>query len=136
MTRLQYPALSLAAPLTAGLACATGGGGGVTGHVRDESGRPIVTATVTLVSSPTPLGVPNPLAEAVMLAMTTDEEGMFGVFWSHGSGHILKVSPTGHLVAQVTLSSGYSTCDFVLVPEGATKSSSNGHCRKGRAAEQ
>jgi len=104
---------------------------------RDELGRPIVTATVTMVSSPTFLAVPNPFAEPTILTMTTDDEGLFGVYWSHGTGYILTASHAGHLAAQVTLTSGYSTCEFVLVPEAAPKSiSSNGHCKNGQAAEQ
>jgi len=90
-----------------------------------------------MVSSPTFLAVPNPFAEPTILTMTTDDEGLFGVYWSHGTGYILKASHAGHLAAQVTLNSGYSTCEFVLVPEAAPKSiSSNGHCKNGQAAEQ
>jgi hypothetical protein len=136
-SRRQRASLSLVTALSAAIACSMPGGGGVSGNVRDESGRPILRAQVKVLSSATILGVPIPFADPEVFTTTTDEEGRFGVNWSHGSEGHLEASDPGRLMAQVPLESGYSTCTFVLVPAGkGSRGASSGHCRSGRAAEQ
>jgi hypothetical protein len=127
-TRTVY---SIAAALGCSVACSMPPGGGVSGTVRDPSGKPIPAVELRLTSEARILGVAVPFAEPARMVTITNEAGHFGVLWSHGEregGPLLEASASGYVPASERLRVGYLESEILLVPVATPGSSSRVKC--------
>ena len=100
----------LALALLPQLACSASPGGGVSGTVRDGSGRPIAGAEVTLTTETRIFGVRVSFAAPLVMDTTTNDDGTFAVTWMHGDpdeGPALRVQKAGYAPAAERLGLGH-----------------------------
>ena len=118
-------------------ACTMPPGGGVSGVVLRTSGEPLPNVTVTLTSESRILGMTIPFAEPARVVTSTDDNGHFGVVWSHGEadqGPLLEVSAPGYSPASERLGVGYLECEVLLVPVATRGHGSEANCRPENAS--